>query len=169
MHSGICACMLAYCQYVLIQDVHARWYVVLTWWHAVHKCWHFVHACWHVVHAWWHGLSSECYRYIRNVVHVEFDTDHPHYLQDKKERCYTPKCGTGYLHLQSKYNASLSPCTDLQKSPTLTCDLGMAKHIGFLKPPLLIQFMRPEPYQSNSKSSKGTCMNCTEMQWNWNF
>ena len=28
----------------------------------------------HVVH----GLFSDCYRHVRNIVHVKFETDHPH-------------------------------------------------------------------------------------------
>ena len=54
--------------------VHERWH---AYWHIVHACWHIVHACWHIVHACWHGLFNECYRHVRNVVHVKFDTDHP--------------------------------------------------------------------------------------------
>ena len=35
-----------------------------------------VHAC------CCHGLFNECYGHIRNVVHVNFDTDHPHRCED---------------------------------------------------------------------------------------
>ena len=31
----------------------------------------------HVVDEHWHGLFNECYMH-RRVVHVSFDTDHPH-------------------------------------------------------------------------------------------
>ena len=40
--------------------------------------WCVMHECWHMLHARWHGLSNECYRHVRNIVHVKFDTDHPH-------------------------------------------------------------------------------------------
>ena len=36
-----------------------------------------MHERWHFVHASWHGLFNECYRHVRNIVRVKFDTDHP--------------------------------------------------------------------------------------------
>ena len=37
------------------------------------------------VHACWHGLFNECYRHVRNVVHVKFGTDYPWiYAYDNK-------------------------------------------------------------------------------------
>ena len=39
------------------------------------------HECWHIVHAWWHGLFNECFRHVRNIVHVKFETDHPHSVE----------------------------------------------------------------------------------------
>ena len=75
-----CACMMIYCvcmhgsilcMHVGILSTHSdigHVHAVLTWWQ-VHEHWHFVHAC-------WHGLSSECYRHVRNVVHIKFDTNH---------------------------------------------------------------------------------------------
>ena len=40
---------------------------------------HVVHEHWHVVHACWYSQFNKCYRHVRNIVHVKFDTDHPPY------------------------------------------------------------------------------------------
>ena len=33
------------------------------------------------MHEYWHGLFNECYRHVRNVVHVKLETDHPHSVE----------------------------------------------------------------------------------------
>ena len=59
--------------------VHEHWHVVHEHWHVVHEHWHVVHEHWHVVHACLHSQLNKCYRHVRNIVHVKFDTDHPPY------------------------------------------------------------------------------------------
>ena len=78
MHVGI-LCLhvgMLYMHVACWHIVPACWYIVAAYWHTVAACWHSVSACWHIMHGCWHGLSNECY-----VVHVKFNTVHPHRKQ----------------------------------------------------------------------------------------
>ena len=91
-----CGCMLACCVYMCHVSMlcldYDIWNIVYVWRHIVHACWHVVdkhwhvvHACWHIVHERWHGLFNECYRHVRNLVHVKFDRSPP----PPYDRCQT--------------------------------------------------------------------------------
>ena len=62
--------IMIYRAYTWWYIVHEYWHFVNERWHIVHACWHIVHECWHNVHACWHGRFNECYRHVRNVVHM---------------------------------------------------------------------------------------------------
>ena len=74
-HVGICACMLSCCTCTMIYCACAVGDYITSRPIFFGKCGSLiVHAC------CCHGLFNECYRHVRNVVHVNFDTDHPSYI-----------------------------------------------------------------------------------------